>query len=237
MKHEEYTKSPGLDQWSPEVWAMLVQPRPWRKLKQGDIEIETHPAALEYCLREGVVGLGWNVGEFEKDFETFDEYLEALDGKFRSPTTFGRVKPGDLVWLAAKTTKPLEGPDKTHVAKFAQDFLYLALVVGPWEYRQTPLGWVVDIVAVAPSLIKYVGLIEGGELRARVELSEKDRELVHQLWEGYLTKRGTVSPIYKLGHDFTDLSKRVWAQLVKGANPAFREVPPIPPVETLDPML
>ena len=238
MEHGGYTKSPGLESWSPEVWAMLVEPEPWRRLREGDITIQTHPAALEYCLREGVLGLGWNVGEFGRQFDSFSEYQESLKGDdTQSPEALGGVKPGDLVWFAAKTTKFLEGPDKTKVARFTNSFLYLALVVGPWEYRQTPLGWVVDIVAVVPALIKYVGQIEDGEIKARIELSEKDRALIHRLWNGYLIRPGAVSPIHKPGPDFTDLSKRTWAQLVRGTSPAFREVPPIPPVETLDPML
>jgi len=232
-----YTESPGLKSWSPEVWAMLIEPKPWRRLKEGDISIETHPAALEYCLREGVIGLGWNIGEFGGHFERFDQYLERLGEEFESPKRLGDVKPGDLVWFAAKTTKPLEGPDKTRVARFEESRLYLALVVGPWEYRQTPLGWVVDIVAVAPALIKHAGLWEEDGFQTDLELSEEDRALIHQLRDGYLTKPGTVSPIHKLGDAFASLSKRTWAQLVHGASPAFREVPPIPPMETLDPML
>ena len=232
-----YTESPGFESWGPKVWAMLVEPKPWRRLKERGIETETHPAALEYCLREGVIGLGWNIGAFGKHFERFDEYLKHLGNNDESPKKLGNVKPGDLVWFAAKTTKSLEGSDNTGVAQFTESHFYLALVVGPWEYRQTPLGWVVDSVAAAPALIKHVGRWVDGEVRGRVELSKEDRELIHQLWSGYLTKPGTVSPIYKLGDTFNSLSKRVWAQLVRGTNPTFREVPPIPPIETLDPML
>ncbi len=235
-----YTESPGLERWSPAVWALLIEPRPWRKLKEGGIEIETHPAALEYCLREGVIGLGWNIGEFGKPFERFDEYLERLKSLHEetySPERLGEVKPGDLVWFAAKTTKPIEGPDKTRVAEFAESRLYLALVVGPWEYRQTPLGWAVDIVAVAPALIKYAGRWDKEKFETDLELSQEDRGLIHQLREHFLKKPPAVSPVHSLGDAFASLSKRAWAQLVHGASPAFREVPPIPPVKTGDPML
>jgi len=231
MAKSAFTKSKGFEDWNPGVWAMLIQPKPVRE----GVEVKTHPAALEYCLRTGVIGLGWDIGQPGKDFETTDSYYDDAkkahgQDKLASPETFERIKPGDLVWFASKTTESLEG-----AGKFTGIHLYLALVVGPWEYRHTPLGWFVDIVSVVPSLIKYVGEKSGSKISfaSDLQLSEENAESVtgsiNQLWNRYLIKPKTVKPVYKLGDEFASISKELWSILVKGANPGFCETPVLPP--------
>ncbi len=241
MKHATYTETPGFEAWKPQVWTVLTETKPSRDFGTevgGDryIDMEMHPAAIEYCLKEGVVGLGWDIGEFEREFNSFEDYLKLVEqrlGENRSPKIFGELQPGDLFWLAGKASKPLRFTGNRHrkVVQFTETRLYLALAVGPWEYRQTPLSWIVGIGAVAPALIRHVGNIVKGKFETHLPLSDEERGLVEQIWEGYLTKPGTIAPIRK--EAIVNLSKKIWAIVVNGSSPVFRDMPSPPPSQTL----
>ncbi len=62
----------------------------------------------------------------------------------------------------------------------------------------------------------------------QLEDTQAVQSAIMRLWKGYLTKPKTVKPVHKLGDEFVSISKELWATVVKGINPGFRETPLLP---------
>lgn len=79
--------------------------------------------SFEYCLRHGVLGVGWRT-ETQRSTKVWDEYYAEASGIHDNLNVCSyihrRVRPGDLVW-----TRDTDGQ------------YYLARVTSPWEYWVT----------------------------------------------------------------------------------------------------
>lgn len=94
-------------------------------------------ASFAYCLREGVLGLGWQVRLPAGTAASWELYERQATEKFghkdlsRVRFLHNHVRSNDLIW-----TRDTRGA------------YYLARVVSPWEYLDTPKGRDADITNV-----------------------------------------------------------------------------------------
>jgi hypothetical protein len=122
-----------------ELWRIHIRP--------GGGEVDT---ALSYalCLKEGVIGVGWQV---EADGPlSLEEYLKLCadaysESSWQSAKTavglLEQMSCGDLVWMRSP-----------------QGVYHLATVEGQWEYRARPEYQEVDVVNIRPVRIVEVGV-------------------------------------------------------------------------------
>ncbi len=116
-------------------------------------------ASFAYCLREGVLGVGWQVRPTDESSLTWERYL-ALAGQEHGADRLSRVrylhdnvKPDDLIWTRdtngryylAKVDKPRAPSDPADLA---------------WEYCDTADGRNADIVNVVRCRILPVPLAD-----------------------------------------------------------------------------
>ena len=88
-------------------------------------------ATFQYCLDNGLLGVGWRVKGLAntEDWEVYKLAANQVHGSIQQPCyIFQNVRPGDLVW----TRDP-----------FGQ--YYLARVIRSWEYWMSPEGQEQDI--------------------------------------------------------------------------------------------
>ena len=92
-------------------------------------------ASFNYCLKQGLVGMGWPVEETGKSRLSWDEYIAAAKDKYgyravESPRYMNRnVKANDLIW-----TRDTNGK------------YYLGRITCPWEYLADEVSLRFDIV-------------------------------------------------------------------------------------------
>jgi hypothetical protein len=122
-----------------ELWRIHIRP--------GGGEVDT---ALSYalCLKEGVIGVGWQV-DADGSF-SLEQYLKLCadaysDSSWPSAKTavglLEQMSSGDLVWMRSP-----------------QGVYHLAKVEGAWEYRAQPEYREVDVVNIRPVRIVEVGV-------------------------------------------------------------------------------
>ena len=88
-------------------------------------------ATFQYCLANGVLGVGWRVDEINEttDWEVYERLAETWHDSIQQPHyIYGNIKQGDLVWT--------RDPDGQY---------FLARVKSGWEYWTTPAGRQMDI--------------------------------------------------------------------------------------------
>ena len=88
-------------------------------------------ATFQYCLDNGVLGVGWRVAGLANTahWGSYEQVAQAVHGSLQQPRyIYQYVRPGDLVW----TRDP--------AAKY-----YLARVTGGWEYWQDCAGRELDV--------------------------------------------------------------------------------------------
>ena len=105
-------------------------------------------AAYSFCLREGVIGVGFQVEHDTASPLSIDDYLKLGADTFGDKWSNGRsmvelltkMKLGDLVW----TRSP-------------RGVYHLCKIIGPWEYRDQPEYREVDVVNIRPVDIVQIG--------------------------------------------------------------------------------
>jgi len=106
--------------------------------------------SFNYCLEQGVLGVGWGVGELTEPvaWDTYWEKAKAeagprWGGKIPKQVQYihQHIRPDDLIW----TREP--GGNGNY---------YLGRVTGTWEYRYTEKGRQLDIFNVIPCRIYAV---------------------------------------------------------------------------------
>ena len=87
-------------------------------------------ATFQYCLANGVLGVGWRVDEINETekWEVYERLAAWHDSLQQPRYIYDNVKPGDLVWT--------RDPDGRY---------FLARVRSGWEYWTTPAGREMDI--------------------------------------------------------------------------------------------
>lgn len=92
-------------------------------------------ASFEYCLKHGLVGMGWSVAETGKSRLSWDEYIAAAEEKYGHRDVLNarymkrEVKVNDLIWT------------RDTVGRY-----YLGRVASPWEYLADEESLQADIV-------------------------------------------------------------------------------------------
>ena len=86
---------------------------------------------FQYCLANGVLGVGWRVDEINEttDWEVYERLAATWHDSIQQPRyIYGNIKQGDLVWT--------RDPDGKY---------FLARIKSGWEYWTTPEGREMDI--------------------------------------------------------------------------------------------
>ena len=228
----------GFKEWAPTVWRILME----------QDYVESHPAALEYALLYGVVGVGWRLDPGHAVPECLEEYRKGHEATYKDasspvPLALAKMKPGDLVWFMAKPKK--KGNVLARVGErelkefnllqgaFTEYVLYIGLVVGFWEYQNTPLAQLSDMISVVPILHLRAFTLEKSEGKWKVKdwggfsPEPGDEERVGQIAERF-EQRGTISRLVN-PEELTEFSKRVWYQLVYRRRAMFRPPSDLPP--------
>ena len=93
--------------------------------------------SFAYCLKEGVLGVGWRVGVPQGTRLSWEQYEALALAEYKDVPVvrnlYKNVRQGDLLWT------------RDHEGKY-----YLARAKGGWEYRATTEGYDVDVVNVIP---------------------------------------------------------------------------------------
>lgn len=121
----------------------------WRiHIRPGGEGFDTN-LSYELCLKEGVIGVGWQVESDGPLPLTLEKYLQLLAETYPDEASAGKtairllseMAIGDLVWMRSP-----------------QGVYHLCQVEGPWEYRSRREHREVDVVNVRPVRIVEVGV-------------------------------------------------------------------------------
>jgi hypothetical protein len=103
--------------------------------------------SFEYCLKQQVLGVGWQVHVKPRDRLTWDKYEEAASKRYSDSGELSRVrylhdnvKPNDLIWTRDTAGKYYLARVRAARGKSRAD--------SAWEYLDTPLGREADIANV-----------------------------------------------------------------------------------------
>lgn len=229
----------GFGNWRPTVWRIHLNPTDGEDPPQ----LVRHPVSVEYALLNGVVGAGWRLlpeDEVPEGPECFNDYREKAVKRYGEKPlgTFelAKLKPGDLVWFLVKPHKKgliKEDESKLLLEGYFQDYvLYIALVVGFWEYQNTPLAQVTDMMAVVPVLHLRAFTMEkesGERVADWGDFSPEpgDEGLAAEIAQRCKQVR-TLQPIVS-PEELIAFSKRVWYQLSYRRRAHFRVPSDLPP--------
>lgn len=149
---------------------------------------ESYMQSFNYCLEQGVFGVGWGVGKLPEpvEWETYWETAKAeahsrWDGKPPPQVKYihDNIRPDDVIW----TREP--GGNGNY---------YLGRVTRPWEYRYTDEGSRLDIFNVIPCRICAV-----------TSLTQVPGEVQASFWGQSISGTGS--------HATLEYTKWLWNQL------------------------
>ena len=114
--------------------------------------------------------------------------------------------------------------------------LYLAFVIGGWEYKVTPIAEVADIFSFVPVLIVEVASLQKQNTgvwtidtlsKNKQLFTDAEKETLASVISGYFETPGTIQPI-KSYPELIEPSKRAWCELVRGEQAHFVKIPALP---------